>query len=320
MTFRTRCCGIKDITRYHEFSQWLDYLLNKINENAVDVLIVAGDIFDTTTPSAKSQKLYFNFLNRLRESHCRHTIIIGGNHDSAALLDAPQSLLSHMGIHVVGRMTNPIEDEIIVLRDSNNQAELVVCAIPYLHEKDIRNPTVGESLDSKDRQLIQGLHDHYEQLANKAVTIAHKHNVPLIATGHLFMTGGKTSDDDGVRDLYVGNEAAIKVDLFSEKYNYIALGHLHIPQKVAHKNHIRYCGSPIAMGFGEARQNKLILYVEFDDKHVPEITEEAIPVFQQLARIKGDYKQLNEELKLLKAQGQSIWVDVTYNGQELEPD
>jgi len=87
--------------------------------------------------------------------------------------------------------------------------------------------------------------------------------VPILATGHLFTAGGKTTEDDGVRDLYVGSLGKVSVDMFDECFDYVALGHLHVPQKVGGCEHIRYSGSPIAMGFGEARQQKQVLLIQF---------------------------------------------------------
>jgi len=80
--------------------------------------------------------------------------------------------------------------------------------------------------------------------------------VPIIATGHLPVAGGKRNDDDGVRETYIGNIEAVGNDIFPDAFDYVALGHYHIPSFI--KDHIRFCGSPIPMGFGEAGQKKYV--------------------------------------------------------------
>ncbi|MGE6439813.1 exonuclease SbcCD subunit D C-terminal domain-containing protein, partial [Psychrobacter sp. NPDC078370] len=91
----------------------------------------------------------------------------------------------------------------------------------------------------------------------------HQRYIPIVATGHLFASGGKTTEDDGVRELYVGSLGKISADMFNDGFDYVALGHLHVPQRVGGRESIRYSGSPIAMGFGEAKQQKQVLLVQF---------------------------------------------------------
>ncbi|WP_028356855.1 exonuclease SbcCD subunit D C-terminal domain-containing protein [Brackiella oedipodis] len=300
--------------RHAEFSAWLDWLLVCIQEQHVDALIVAGDIFDTTTPSASTQALYYDFLYRLQNTCCRHCIIVGGNHDSATLLNAPRLLLKHMNIHVVGQATAP-EEEILVLKNADQNVELVVCAVPYLHERDIRQVEAFENIADKDQNIVKGIQTHYQTVAEQAQLIAQQHQVPLMATGHLFMVGGKTTDDDGVRELYVGNEGAVRADIFPACFDYVALGHIHVPQKINGLDHIRYCGSPIAMGFGEAAQQKEVLIVEFVGATLSTVTPIAIPKFQCLARLQGDMTELLEGIEQLKQDNCSVWLEARYTGQ-----
>ena len=102
--------------RYEEFSQFLDWVEQTVEREKVEVLLVAGDVFDTATPGNKAQNLYYQFLFRLSKSCCSHVVIIGGNHDSPSFLNAPKSLLSVLNVHVVGAKTDDIEDEVLVLR------------------------------------------------------------------------------------------------------------------------------------------------------------------------------------------------------------
>lgn len=255
--------------RYDEFQAFLDWLTETIEARKVDVLIVAGDIFDTMTPSNRAQSLYYQFLGTVSSLYCEHVVIVSGNHDSPTFLDAPANVLKFLNVHVIGTACENIEDEVLVLKDKHNQPQCLIAAVPYLRDRDVRSSQAGESGQDKDANVLTGINQHYDKVAEIAkakqsqLIEQHKYYVPIIATGHLFTAGGRTTEDDGVRDLYVGSLGKVSVDMFDECFDYVALGHLHVPQKVGGCEHIRYSGSPIAMGFGEARQQKQVLLIQF---------------------------------------------------------
>ncbi|MCG3879341.1 exonuclease SbcCD subunit D C-terminal domain-containing protein [Psychrobacter sp. Ps6] len=255
--------------RYDEFEAFLQWLENTISTQQVDILIVAGDVFDTMTPSNKAQALYYEFLGKVSRSCCQHVVIVAGNHDSPTFLDAPSNVLKFLNVHVIGTACDDLEDEVLVLGDDDNNPHCIIAAVPYLRDRDVRSSSAGESADSKDANVIKGIRAHYDAVASIAkgqqeeLIKNHQRHIPIIATGHLFAAGGKTTDDDGVRDLYVGSLGKISADMFDEGFDYVALGHLHVPQRVGGRESIRYSGSPIAMGFGEAKQQKQVLLVQF---------------------------------------------------------
>ena len=256
--------------RYDEFKQFLDWQLQTLREQKVDVLLIAGDIFDTTAPSNQAQNLYYDFLSQVCHTDCRHVIIVAGNHDSASFLEAPKQLLKAFNLHISGSMTDTPTDEVITLSDKSEQPELIVMAVPYLRDRDVRTVGHGERLEDKERKLTQGIKAHYAQIADIAIAqqaqlhAKYKRSIPIVATGHLFTVGGQTMEGDGVRDLYVGSLGSIGAEIFHPQIDYVALGHLHIPQAVGGQPHIRYAGSPIAMGFGESRQQKQVHLLRFD--------------------------------------------------------
>lgn len=316
-----------DKRRDHEFSAFLTWLLETLQKEAIDVLIVAGDIFDTSAPSHQAQALYYRFLCQVATTSCRHVIIVAGNHDSPTFINAPKELLQALDIHVVGQAstTETYQDEVLVLKDEHGVAELIVCAVPYLRDRDVRVAQAGESTDDKAKKTVLGIQQHYEQVA----AIAQQKNaalakpVPLVATGHLFAAGGKTLADDGVRDLYVGTLAHISADLFPSCFDYVALGHLHVPQRVANNDLIRYSGSPIPMGFGEAKQQKSVCKVHFDQNLKAQVSLIPVPTFQRLVRISGDWDHITQQLAALRqdsSHSDSIWVEIIYTSQRLMPD
>ena len=304
--------------RYQEFEDFLDWLLTQLHEHHIDVLLIAGDVFDTTTPSNKAQELYYHFLQQVAQSPCRHVVIIAGNHDSPSFLEAPKSLLKALRIHVVGSPSATPEDDVLVLCDAQQQAELIVCAVPYLRDKDIRSTQAGESPEEKNQQLLQNIHAHYHAIAAQAEQIQAQYasRPPIIATGHLFATGGQTIDGDGVRELYVGSLNRVPASAFPSVFSYVALGHLHVPQMVAQDPRIRYSGSPLAMGFGEATQQKSLCLVRIEGQQI-KLSLLPIPVFQQLVSIRGDWPQIQSTLEQLSTTSAAVWVEIIYDGAEL---
>ncbi len=293
-------------SRYEEFEAFLDWILETIETEVIDVLLIAGDVFDTTSPSNRAQKLYYNFLCRLPRTSCRHVVIIGGNHDSPSFLNAPKELLRFLNIHILGQADEP-KKEVIELQNP----DLIVCAVPYLRDRDVRSAKTPQNPAEKQESLIQGIHQHYEDVFAYAQSIQKKR--PVIAMGHLFTAGGQTIEGDGVRDLYVGNLAHVGSRLFADWISYTALGHLHLPQKVGGRDHVRYSGSPLPMGFGEANQQKLVILVELDSE--TRIREIPIPVFQKLLSLKGDREILLEAIKSLSPE-EPVWLEIVHTGPE----
>ena len=307
--------------RYDEFETFLAWLAKVIIDENIDALLVAGDIFDNSAPSNRSQELYYSFLCKIAGSHCRHVVVTSGNHDSPSFLNAPKDLLRFLNVHVVGAVPENIEDEVIVLKDSEGISELIVCAVPYLRDRDIRVAEPGESFEEKDQKLINGVRNHYKEVCSRAEKMKSESGgeVPIVAMGHLFVAGGKTIEGDGVRELYVGSLAHVGSDIFPPCIDYLALGHLHVPQVVYGNPAIRYSGSPLPMGFGEASQKKSVCVVDFSGTS-PTVELKQVPTFQKMDRIKGDWEEISERLSELSQSEESIWLEVVYEGEEVKGD
>ncbi len=307
--------------RYKEFSAFLDWLAQTIEDEKIDALLVAGDVFDTSTPSNQAQALYYGFLCRVGASCCRHVVIIAGNHDSPSFLNAPKELLKAIHVHVVGSSTEDPEDEVLVLRNEQAAPELIVCAVPYLRDRDIRVAEAGESVEDKERKLIDGIRNHYATVGALAEQKRKELEVdiPIVAMGHLFTAGGQTIDGDGVRELYVGSLAHVTAGIFPANFDYLALGHLHVPQKVNGSETMRYSGSPLPMGFGEAKQQKSVCQVEFH-RSVTSVQLIDVPVFQKLERVKGDWDGISSRILELSATNSQAWLEVVYEGEEVIGD
>ena len=307
--------------RYAEFQAFLDWLIGTIQQEEIEILLISGDIFDTTTPSNRAQELYYQFLCQVVKTSCRHVVITGGNHDSPTFLNAPKDLLKAFSIHVVGQATTDPADEVILLKNQAGEPELLVLAVPYLRDRDLRTSLAGESATDKENKLLAGLKQHYAKVNACAAEILAKTGKPLpvITMGHLFTSGGKTLEGDGVRELYVGTLAQVTSDIFGELPDYVALGHLHVPQKVQQQETIRYSGSPLPMGFNEAKQQKSLCLVEFVEK-APSVSLIDIPQFRALASIKGNLDEIKQQIKALMAAKSQALTEIIYDAAEECPN
>jgi len=300
--------------RSEEFSALLEWLLETIQQRQVDALLVSGDVFDTTTPSHLYQSQYYHFLFHAAVKLNCQVIVTAGNHDSPSFLDAPQALLRSMNIHVVGSLPGETAHEVVGVHGASGEVELLVCAVPFLRDRDIRQSFAGESPEDKERNLVQGIADHYARVFDiveqKRTEIGR--NVPVVAMGHLFAAGGSTLEDDGVRELYVGTLGRVPASVFPEWLEYVALGHLHFPQVVGGRENVRYSGSPLAMGFSEAHQRKSVCLVDFS-RSPAALELLPVPCFQPLHRLRGNLPHLREQLHNLVAKGEKAWVEIVYD-------
>lgn len=309
--------------RDEEFEEFFAWLLKTIEEENIDVLLVAGDIFDTSVPGNAAQAMYYGFLgNVAKNTCCRHIIITGGNHDSPDFLDAPEPILRGFDIIARGNPSLNATDDVLLLRNPEGRPELVVCALPYLRERDVRNVEAGESMDEKSAKLHEGIAARYAAAAQAARKLRQEHgqDLPVVAMGHLFTAGGKIHEGDGVRNLYIGSLGQVDAGIFDDIFDYVALGHLHAPQTVGGKEHIRYCGSVLPMSFDESRCRKQVCLVEFNEGE-RNIREIEIPVFRRLESIKGGWENIKLRLEELAAEPatsrEKLWLEVVHEGDEI---
>ncbi|MBF0536818.1 MAG: exonuclease SbcCD subunit D C-terminal domain-containing protein [Nitrospirae bacterium] len=307
--------------RHEEFEAFFGWLAGLIEREGVDVLLVAGDVFDSSVPNHKAQELYYRFLWSVARSGCSHVVITGGNHDSPSFLNAPRELLRALNVHVVGCTSGIPEDEALVLSDAGGKAGLIVCAVPYLRDRDVRTVDAGESVQDKQLKLVEGISAHYQRVCQRAqqLRVELQADIPIVAMGHLFTAGGRCVDGDGVREIYIGSLAHVAGDVFPACIDYLALGHLHIPQKVGDSETRRYCGSPLRMGFGNTIHENYVLSIETDTLP-PRVTPIPVPEFQALESIRGNWRDISRRLEQLKADQSKAWLEIVYDGDELVSD
>ena len=291
-------------SREEEHQAFLSWLVEQIITIKVDLLIVAGDIFDTGTPPNYALELYYRFLTQLLNTQCKTIIILGGNHDSVSTLQTSSPLLKELNIYVVARGDQSEQRVIKCYKDEKLQA--VVCAVPFLRDSVVRKSISGESSKEREKSLQSGIEAYYREIHQEALTLIGDKKIPIISTGHLTTVGGKSSDSE--RDLYIGNSSNIPSDFLSELFDYVALGHLHHAQKIS-SEYVRYSGSPIPLSFSEAKREKSVTLISFKGEE-PTVELLPIPLHRPLYRLKGDKKSLKRQLEAIEEKHGWIEIEV----------
>ena len=281
-------------SRLDEHEQFLDWLLETIQERKVDLLLVSGDIFDTSLPSAEATNLYYRFLYRLFNETDTYTVITAGNHDSARHLEAPREFLKMGRIHVIGLAS---EASRCVLPFPPDNPRVMVAGVPYLTETDLPHVSYETEIERNDRYR-ERLKSFYAECVSAMPT-----ELPKILMGHLFVQGGQVTDSE--RNIQIGGATAIHANDFPEDVSYVALGHLHRPQTIKGTDYpIRYSGSPIPLRFNETGYRKSVYLLELSEagRFIRDEDIE-IPIFKELCTVTGD-----EESVLWEARTQT-WDD-----------
>lgn len=249
---------------------FVNQLIDIVEKEQVDMILVAGDIYDTTLASKDAIELYNEVMTTLCLKLKKKVVVIAGNHDSPTRLASCAKLLAPMGLHVIGKIEAKIEG--IVFDD------VKLYPIPFFHLDTIRN------IYGKDIQNEQQAFEEIVTHIRKQKDDTHTH----IVMAHTFMAGASVCESD--RFANVGGSDLVNSCVFDE-FDYVALGHLHRRQKVG--KHAYYSGSPIAYSFSEAGQKKQVLLYDTKTKDVKDI--EIMPL-HTLKVMKGSFDQLKEQM------------------------
>ena len=294
--------------RTDEHEQFLEWLLNTIQEHQVELLLVSGDIFDTALPSSESTNLYYRFLYRLFSETDTYTVITAGNHDSPRHLEAPSEFLEMGRIYVVGTAEEPTK---CVVRIPRENPQVAVAAVPFLSESDLRHLSYETEVDRNERYR-----ERFKTFYADCVA-AMPAELPKILMGHLFVQGGKIGDSE--RNVQIGGATAVHVSDFPKDVSYVALGHLHRPQTIKDTDYpIRYSGSPIPLRFNEANYRKAVYLLELSEDGVLTRNEKIdIPIFKELCTIEGDEASVTSDAMTGDWNGKYIQVKLKLNVPEV---
>ena len=304
-------------TREQEHRALIQWLVEQVRLHAVDAVLLAGDIFDTGAPSSYARELYHQ-LNLAVHDAGAGLVLLGGNHDSVAMLGESQALLARLGTHVVPGVASALADQVLLLSGRDGQPGAIVCGVPFIRPREVTLSQAGETSQQKQQSLQQAIQQHYQALFELALQKRAElgRELPIIATGHLATV--KAVSSDSVRDIYIGTLDAFPASAFPPA-DYIALGHIHRPQIVAGQEHIRYCGSPLPLSFDELGQAKQMLLVEFAADNVPAITALPVPQFQPMQVLRGSLDELQQQIgqavePLLPQQ--HLWLELEVAGKD----
>lgn len=310
-----------DIDRTEEAAAFLKWLKSEIEHVGAQALIIAGDIFDIVNPSNVAKTQYYKFLASLLKTNCTNVVVVGGNHDSGTLLDAPAGVLEALNIKVVGSINGrKVEDLVVELKDGDENVIGICCAVPFMrnleleefYKTDVRKSGEGAD-DVSDEDLLKRL---YGDVYRYAVELRGDRNIPIIATGHLYASNlsGRNGDEresgvdgnaventveDGVREV-IGTLGNVDVSTFPGELDYVALGHIHYASMVAKNPKVRYSGSPFVMGFDESNCKRVVLAVDVKPNEAPVVEKVEVPKAMRFEQFKGDLDTLRHCLRNLE--------------------
>ncbi|MEF2267764.1 exonuclease SbcCD subunit D C-terminal domain-containing protein [Janthinobacterium sp. LS2A] len=293
---------LHNFERGYEHQRFLDWLLDTLVTEQVDVLLVAGDVFDNANPSAASQKQLYVFLQQARARlPALQLVVVAGNHDSAGRLEAPGPLLAAHGTHVIGHLLRDeagnidLERLLLPLAGGDGQVQAWCLAVPFLRPGDVPKLPAGDTQDA----YLGGIALLYRQLADLALA-RRQPGQAIVAMGHCHMVGGEMSNDSE-RRIVIGGTEMLPSGIFDTAIAYAALGHLHKAQAVGGQEHIRYCGSPIPLSFAEVNYRHQVLCLDIDGEQLTEVRVIEVPRAVPLLRVPATPAPINEVLVQLAA-------------------
>lgn len=306
-----------DFDRKDEHEIVLNWMLDTVSRQQVDVLLIAGDVFDSANPPNYALALYYQFLRKLLGTCCQQVVVIGGNHDSPALLNAPSDLLKGLNIHIVGGVSKNMRGEVdyaasVLPLVIDGKVGALVAAVPFLRNRDLKFSVPEETASAHAEAIRCAIKAHYQSIADLKIIRDEKH-LPLIATGHLYVQGGVLSDSE--QEIYLGNLGRVGAEVFPDCFDYVALGHLHRPQIVHKQARIRYAGSPIPLSFSEYKDEKQVNIVSFKDGALESVTPLAVPLPRKLRRMRGTLEEIEQKICAVPPKDKSAhalndWVEV----------
>ena len=309
--------------RDEEFRQFLAWLLEKIKEEGVETLFIAGDIFDTYHPSVAAQTLYYNFLCDLnKQTICHNVVITSGNHDSISYLNAAKNILRDLNVYIVSGKPAQIEDEVLLLKDRDGQPQLIVCAVPYLRRGDLNIDSKKLSIEEENSEFLQAYSRHYVEVKQiaEARRAEFSKEIPVIYMGHMYVSGSCFCDKD--HESIIGNLEGIGNLDIEESADYVALGHLHMPQSVLNRENWRYSGSPLHFSKseikgGSSKQSlKSVVIVNFEGRKAQNIELAEVPAFRDIRILQSDdAEELKQSLRNFIKENCKIWVFIDYSGK-----
>ncbi len=286
--------------RTYEHQQFLNWLLETLINDHIDILLISGDVFDLSNPSAASIKMFYSFLNQAVKANADLQIIItAGNHDSPARLESPKPLLESSNIHIIGLIEKDENGMIdyskimIPLKGNDGNIKAWCIAAPFLRMGEY--PLIANC----DNPYSEGVAAFYKE-AFEYVDSKRQAGQAIIVMGHLHTQQAEVSDIDKMERLIMGGVECISASAFHESIAYVALGHIHKAQRIGGKEHIRYCGSPLPMSFSESNYKHQVVVFDLVDEKIESFKAIEIPIAVPLIQVPTIHSSLVEVLASLQ--------------------
>jgi exonuclease SbcD len=296
-----------------EHERFLDWLVETIRSEPIDVLLVSGDVFDTSNPSAASIRLFYTFLNRTtRASPSLQIIVTAGNHDSAARLESPKPLLESSNIHIVGVVERDAAGNIdygkltIPLKVGDGSVAGWCLAIPFLRMGDY--PMIEGSEQSYSEGVARVYAEAYGYVSQRK-----QPGQWVIALGHLHTQQAEVGDMDRQERLIMGGIELVPASAFHEGLSYVALGHIHRAQRIGGRENVRYSGSPLPMSFSERTYRHQVVVFELNGEGVEHLRQLEVPVTVPLMRVPAAHSRAAEVI------GTLVQLPTVVDGSEVLP-
>ncbi|WP_338238590.1 exonuclease subunit SbcD, partial [Persicobacter diffluens] len=281
-------------------------------QEKIDILLVAGDLFDTAYPPLAAQEMYHNFLaDAFKQSYPSQVIITDGNHDGRANLRVPKSLLKSLHTEVVCELDQDLSKHLIPVEINGEKA--TIAAVPFLRDQDLRKSIAGT--DDPAQAIREGIKNTYQEIANFASSLPQ----PLIGMGHLYVQGVSLNTEDAERPIQMGHQAAVDSSYFPKDFHYVALGHIHKAQKISGEQEIHYSGSPYPLSFSEIKYEHQVKVITVEEGKIISITPVKTPAFKILKRLKGSLEKIKEQATSLQSREDGYLLEIAIEEPLYDP-
>lgn len=257
----------------------LSGLADLVSDERIDVIVLSGDLYDRAVPSAEAVETCMRILARLRTAGAE-LVVIPGNHDSAARVGTFSEFAAAGGLHLRTR-TSSLHQPVII---DDRHGPVALYGIPYLEPDPARQALAGSAqVPGANPVEARGHAAVLSEAMNRIRTdLSGRTRTRSVVLTHAFVTGGESSDSE--RTIAVGGVESVPAALF-HGVDYVALGHLHGPQRIEH--HVRYSGSPLPYSFSEAAHHKSVWLLDLDESGLAGVERRELPVVRKLASVTG---------------------------------
>ena len=299
----------KGLQRLDEMETILDNLAGFIERESIDLVLHSGDVFDSRNPTGEAERMVNEFLVRVGRTGAR-TVLIAGNHDDPQRFDARALLAAGVNVHIVGR-PRPADRGGAFMLETRSGEQAVVAALPFA------SPGVWVSaLDlAGDEASARGKYARMFQRAVESLCSAYRDDAVNLLLAHTHLEGAVYGESE--RRVHLSEDWAATPQTLPPTATYIALGHIHKPQKVAGTLPAWYAGSPLQLDFGEVGQEKTFIVVEATPRRPARVEHVPYEGGRTLRDIEGTLAELPD---YAGANGDDCWLRVTVKLTEKDPD